>query len=118
MKQIISAAVTPFTEDGKLDVDSAARLYEHGLRQKLDGFFVMGSMGEWALLSPDERDLLAKTACGVIGKKAKILLGISDTGMPSILHNMEKMAASRALALDRDPARQLGRSRGPGEIPA
>ena len=90
MKQIISAAVTPFTEDGKLDVDSAARLYEHGLRQKLDGFFVMGSMGEWALLSPDERDLLAKTACGVIGKKAKILLGISDTGMPSILHNMEK----------------------------
>ncbi len=92
MKQIISAAVTPFTEDGRLDLDSAARLYQHGLKQGLDGFFIMGSMGEWALLAPDERDRLAETACSVIGKKAKILLGISDTGMPSVLRNMEKWA--------------------------
>jgi 4-hydroxy-tetrahydrodipicolinate synthase len=90
VKQIISAAVTPFTEDGKLDVDSAARLYQTGLQQGLDGFFVMGSMGEWALITPEERDLLARTACEVIGKKAKVLLGISDTGMPSILRNMER----------------------------
>ena len=90
MKQIISAAVTPFTADGKLDVESAARLYERGLRHGLDGFFIMGSMGEWALLAPEERDLLAKTACDVIGKKAKILLGISDTGMPSILRHMDR----------------------------
>jgi 4-hydroxy-tetrahydrodipicolinate synthase len=90
MKQIISAAVTPFTEDGRLDLESAARVYERGLRHGLDGFFVMGSMGEWALLTPDERDRLAETACSVIGNKAKILLGISDTGMPSILRNMER----------------------------
>ncbi len=90
MKQIISAAVTPFTQDGKLDLDSAARLYERGLRQGLDGFFIMGSMGEWALLAPDERDQLAKLACSVIGKKAKVLLGISDTGMASILRNVER----------------------------
>ena len=90
MKQIISAAVTPFTDDGKLDLASAGRLYEHGLKQGLDGFFVMGSMGEWALLAPDERDRLAELACSVIGKKAKILLGISDTGMPSILRNVER----------------------------
>jgi dihydrodipicolinate synthase/N-acetylneuraminate lyase len=90
VKQIISAAVTPFTEDGKLDLASAGRLYEHGLKQGLDGFFIMGSMGEWALLAPDERDKLAETACSVIGKKAKILLGISDTGMASILRNVER----------------------------
>ncbi len=90
MKQIISAAVTPFTADGKLDLESAARLYERGLRQGLDGFFVMGSMGEWALLAPDERDRLAECACSVIGKRAKVLLGISDTGMPSILRNVER----------------------------
>jgi 4-hydroxy-tetrahydrodipicolinate synthase len=90
MKQIISAAVTPFTEDGKLDLESAARLYQFGLGHSLDGFFIMGSMGEWALLDPVERDALAQCACDVIGKKAKILLGISDTGMPSILRNMER----------------------------
>lgn len=90
MKQIISASVTPFTDDGRLDVDSAARLYEFGLGHRLDGFFIMGSMGEWALLNPEERDRLAETACSVIGNKAKVLLGISDTGMSSILRNMEK----------------------------
>ena len=90
MKQIISAAVTPFTDNGKLDLDSAARLYQFGLDHGLDGFFIMGPMGEWALLTPDERDRLAELACSAIGTKAKILLGISDTGMPSILHNVER----------------------------
>ena len=89
-KQIISAAVTPCDSAGKLDLDSAARLYEFGLGHGLDGFFIMGSMGEWALLTPDERDRLAELACSVIGSKAKILLGVSDTGLPSILRNMER----------------------------
>lgn len=90
MKQIINAVVTPFTDDDKLDLESAAKLYEFGLKHKLDGFFVMGSMGEWALLTRDERDQLAKLASDVIGNKAKLLLGISDTGMPAILDNMER----------------------------
>jgi dihydrodipicolinate synthase/N-acetylneuraminate lyase len=90
VKQIISAAVTPFTDDDKLDLESATRLFEFGLGHKLDGFFVMGSMGEWALLTTEERDTLAKLACDVIGNKAKILLGISDTGLPAILRNVER----------------------------
>ncbi len=91
MKQIISAAVTPFTADDKVDLGSAARLYEFDLRQGIDGFFIFGSMGEWALLTNEEKDLLAECACSVIGDKAKILLGIADTGMPNILRNMERL---------------------------
>lgn len=91
MKQIISAAVTPFTNDDRLDLDSAARLYEHGLRHGIDGFFIFGSMGEWALLTPEEKLELAEVACGVIGARAKVLLGISDTGLPSILRNAERL---------------------------
>ena len=91
MKQIISAAVTPYTADDKVDLESAARLYEFDLRQGIDGFFIFGSMGEWALLTNEEKDLLAECACSVIGDKAKILLGIADTGMPNILRNMERL---------------------------
>ncbi len=90
MKQIISASVTPFTDDGKVDLESAARLYEFNLKQGIDGFFIFGSMGEWALLTDEEKDALAECACGVIGDKAKLLIGISDTGMPNILRNMER----------------------------
>ncbi len=91
MKQIISAAVTPYTADDKVDLESAARLYEFDLRQGIDGFFIFGSMGEWALLTNEEKDSLAECACSVIGDKAKILLGIADTGMPNILRNMERL---------------------------
>lgn len=91
MGQILSAAVTPFTRDNRLDLESAARLYERGLRQGIDGFFILGSMGEWSLLTPEEKLDLAETACRVIGKRAEVLLGISDTGLPSILRNAERL---------------------------
>lgn len=91
MKQIITAAITPFTADDKVDLESAGRLYEFNLKQGVDGFFILGSMGEWALLTDEEKDALAECACNTIGKKAKILIGIADTGMPNIMRNMERM---------------------------
>lgn len=93
MKQVISAAVTPFTDDGRLDLSSASKLYEVGIGHGLDGFFILGSMGEWALLTPEEKEQLAQTACDTIGNRAKILLGISDTGLPGILRNMERLSS-------------------------
>lgn len=90
--QIISAAVTPFTEDNRVDVDSAQRLYEFGLRNGLDGFFILGTMGEWSLLVDEEKKELARCACDVIGDRAKLLVGISDTGMQAILRNMESLS--------------------------
>ena len=91
MKQVISASVTPFGADGNIDLESAARLYEFGLERGIDGFFIFGSMGEWALLTDEERDALAACACQVIGQKAKLLVGVSDTGKLNILRNMERL---------------------------
>lgn len=93
MKQIISAAITPFTDDGKLDTKSAAKLYEFNMSNGCDGFFILGSMGEWALLTPEEKKELAACACETIGKKAKVLLGIADTGMPNMMRNMEMLSS-------------------------
>lgn len=93
MSMIISASVTPFSEDNRLDLDSAARLYEFGIRQGLDGFFILGNMGEWPLLNRTEKDDLARCACEIIGNRARILLGISDTGMSGILDSMERWSS-------------------------
>ncbi len=57
-------------------------------------------MGEWALFTDLEKDALADCACSVIGDKAKLLIGISDIGMPNILRNMERWAASDTFPLD------------------
>jgi len=90
MKKIISAAMTPFTDDNRVDLDSAARLYEFGISCGLDGFFLPGTMGEWALMTQSERSELAKTACDVIGKRARVLLSISDLGKAAILENAQR----------------------------
>ena len=91
MKSIISAAVTPYTIDGRLDLESARKLYEFNIKNGCDGFFILGSMGEWALLTREEKIELATCACEVIGKKAKVLLGVSDTGLSNIFKNMEML---------------------------
>ncbi len=93
MKRIISAAMTPFTDDGKLDLDSAARLYEFGISAGLDGFFFPGTMGEWATMTQSERAELAKAACDIIGKRARVLLSISDLGLASILENADRFSS-------------------------
>ena len=91
MKRIISAAITPFTQDGRLDLESARKVYEFTLSNGCDGFFILGTMGEWALLTPEEKMELATCACEVIGDKAMVLVGVSDVGLPSILRNMENL---------------------------
>lgn len=91
MKKIISAAITPFTDDGRLDLESARKLYEFNLQNGCDGFFIPGSMGEWALLTDEERLELAACACETIGRRAAVLLGVADTGLPNILRNMEML---------------------------
>ena len=91
MKQIISAALTPFTADNELDLDSAGRMYEFNIGHGIDGFFIFGTMGEWALTSSREKNLIAEHACEVIGKRAKIFFGIQDTGFKQMLENMKSL---------------------------
>lgn len=90
MKQIISAAMTPFTQDNEIDLDSAARMYEFNIKHGIDGFFLFGTMGEWALTSSAEKDMIAEHACKVIGKRARIFLGIQDSGLERMLENIKK----------------------------
>ena len=90
--RVINAAVTPFTAEGKLDLKSAARLYEHSLACGLDGFFLFGSMGEWSLLTQDEQNALAEVACATISQRARLLFGIHDVSLPRILGNMERLS--------------------------
>jgi len=93
--RIISAAVTPFTADGRLDLASASRLYQHGLACGMDGFFLFGSMGEWALLTPAEQDALAEVACATIGDRARLIFGIHDSSLPRILENLRRLSRFR-----------------------
>jgi N-acetylneuraminate lyase len=64
------ALVTPLTDAGEPNHEALERLVELFVRQGLDGLFILGSTGQWPLLTLDERQAIAqrviKTAAGRI----------------------------------------------------
>jgi dihydrodipicolinate synthase/N-acetylneuraminate lyase len=92
MKKIYSASVTPLTDEGKIDVNSLKRLLESNLGHGIDGFFFLGSMGEWAVLGDSMKEELVDAASGIIGKRADVLVGVSASGYQGIVDNMKRFA--------------------------
>jgi len=92
MKKIYSAIITPLTENGDIDIKSLERMIERNLKHGLDGFFFLGSMGEWSQFTDENRDKLIKEACRIIGDKADILAALSSTSLIGTLENMKKLS--------------------------
>jgi 4-hydroxy-tetrahydrodipicolinate synthase len=60
---VLTAMVTPFREDGKLDLDAAARLARWLQQRGTEGLVLASTTGEAPVLSDDERcDLIRAVA--------------------------------------------------------
>jgi len=92
MKKIYSAAMTPLTDAGDIDVKALERMLERNIRHGLDGFFFLGTMGEWTQFSDSAKTTLVSEGCRIINKRAEILAGISGTSINVSLKNMEKLS--------------------------
>ena len=68
------AIVTPFC-DGRVDFDSFKRLIEFQLKNKTDAIVVLGTTGEPATLSEQEKESIIVFAKKIIGDKAKLIVG-------------------------------------------
>ncbi len=63
---LVTAMVTPFTEDGSLDLDGAVTVARHLAANGTEGLVVAGTTGEGPVLSDDERlDLIEAVAAAV-----------------------------------------------------
>ncbi len=89
LKKIYSASITPFTDKGTLDVKSLERLLEFNLGMGIEGFFFLGTMGEWAVQSNRMKLELLETAVSIIGDRAEIIAGVHSSGFDGILENIE-----------------------------
>ncbi len=89
MKKIYSASITPFTEKGDIDKKSMEKLLEFDLARGIEGFFFLGTMGEWAVQNSSMKNDLLETAGEIIGTRAEIIVGVHSTGFHGILENIE-----------------------------
>ncbi len=98
MKKVISASVTPLTDNGHIDTRSLSRLVEFDLAGGIDGFFFLGTTGEWFALDSRMKEALIASATESVDGRASVLAGVNGTGYASIIENMKSLAHSEPTA--------------------
>jgi 4-hydroxy-tetrahydrodipicolinate synthase len=94
---VITAMVTPFAEDGSVDVEAAQRLSSHLVEHGSHGLVVAGSTGESATLSDDEKLELFRVVADEVGNRAVVVAG---TGSNDTRHSVELTRAACKLPID------------------
>lgn len=92
MRKIYSASVTPLTEDGRIDTTSLGRLVAFDIERGIDGFFFLGTTGEWFALSSAMKSDLIEAAVDCARGRADVLAGVNGTGYASIVENMRALS--------------------------
>jgi 4-hydroxy-tetrahydrodipicolinate synthase len=72
---VLTAIVTPFREDGKVDFDAFQRLANYLVDHGSDGIVVAGTTGEAPTLSDSERKDLIHAAVEAVGARATVVAG-------------------------------------------
>jgi 4-hydroxy-tetrahydrodipicolinate synthase len=72
---ILTASVTPFADDGRVDDEAAVRLWRHLLDHGSDGIVVAATTGEAVTLTDEEHVALVSLAVSEVGDRATIVAG-------------------------------------------
>jgi 4-hydroxy-tetrahydrodipicolinate synthase len=96
---LLTAMVTPFKADGRVNEEAAVRLGGHLLANGSDGLVVCGTTGESPTLSDDEMVSLVTTMVGELAGDATIVAGAGSNDTRHAAHLAERMAATGAHAL-------------------
>ena len=80
------AMVTPFTPEGKLDVDAGVRLAAHLVDQGADSLVLAGTTGESPTTTENEKLDLLRAVIDAVEKRAKVIAG---AGSNDTAHSVE-----------------------------
>ncbi|TAK69397.1 MAG: 4-hydroxy-tetrahydrodipicolinate synthase [Actinomycetota bacterium] len=100
--RMLTAMVTPFTDDGGLDLDGASRLAEHLVAAGNDGIVVNGTTGESPTTTDGEKERLVRAVAEAVGDRAHLLAGVGtfDTHHSvELARSAEKAGATGLLAV-------------------
>jgi 4-hydroxy-tetrahydrodipicolinate synthase len=72
---ILTASVTPFHADGRVDDEAAVRLWRHLLDHGSDGLVIAGTTGEAVTLTDEEHVALVALAVREVGDRGSVIAG-------------------------------------------
>jgi 4-hydroxy-tetrahydrodipicolinate synthase len=82
----LCAMITPFTEEGTLDLDGAQRLADRLVREGCDGLVLSGTTGESPTTSDAEKAALVRAVREAVGDRATLVAGV---GTADTRHTVE-----------------------------
>jgi N-acetylneuraminate lyase/4-hydroxy-tetrahydrodipicolinate synthase len=85
LEGIITALVTPFTEDSKLNVDGLKRLVDFQLGNGVTSFFICGTYGLGPVMSVDERKKVTELVVESVGSKGKVIVHVGSLNIDDAL---------------------------------
>jgi 4-hydroxy-tetrahydrodipicolinate synthase len=95
--RVLTAMVTPFAEDGSIDLAGAQELAAHLVdRQAHDGLVVLGTTGEAPTLSDGEQHAVLEAVLDAVGDRATVVAGVgtNDTAHSAELARQAEQAGA------------------------
>jgi 4-hydroxy-tetrahydrodipicolinate synthase len=95
--RVLTAMVTPFAEDGSIDLAGAQELAAHLVdRQAHDGLVVLGTTGEAPTLSDGEQHAVLEAVLDAVGDRATVVAGV---GTNDTAHSIERARDAERLGV-------------------
>jgi 4-hydroxy-tetrahydrodipicolinate synthase len=96
---VLVAMVTPFTDQGELDLDAAQRVATHLVDNGCDGLVVSGTTGESPTTTDAEKESLLRAVLEAVGGRAVVITGIgtNDTAHSAELARQAAKAGAHGL---------------------
>ena len=89
--RVLSAMVTPFTEDGSVDLAGTQELAAHLVdRGAHDGLVVLGTTGEAPTLSDAEQHAVLETVMDAVGDRATVVAGVGTNDTAHTIENARR----------------------------
>lgn len=99
LKGIITAMVTPFDENQEINNEVTKQLINKLINAGVDGIFILGTNGEFHMLTDDEKVSFAKIVINEVNKRVPVYVGTGGNSTREVIALSKRMEALGADAL-------------------
>ena len=93
------AIITPFRKDGSVDFKSLETLIEHLIKGKVEYIVALGTTGETATLSKEEKAAITEHILDVVDNRIPVIVGIGGNNTKEIIGSIEHIDTDRVAAI-------------------
>lgn len=89
----MTALVTPFTADDRVDTDALAKIVEKQIENGIDGLVACGTTGETPTLSQEEQEVVVKTVIEAVRGRVPVIAGTGSNSTKAAVENTKRAKA-------------------------